>query len=322
MRISRLLPLIGIAIFLYLLLNMDIPRVLEILSGADPLIFSAAVLLTAANIMAKAFKWKLIFTSYGVDAPFSRFLRSWLVGLSLSMITPGKVGDFAKAYYLKDKSPLGKGITTVMADRIIDLLTLFILAILGLSLFAALYSASESLILITYALFAAFLILVVLLSKKGRATTILRPFYGPLVPRAYKERLRIVYNDFYGGVGPILGRKRLLLLVTAVTFLVWFGTILVVYLLALSLDAAVLALAPLTMMFISVPIITLLEALPISFSGLGTRDAALIFFFSYLAITPEAAISTSLLYLLTSYIFVFIGFALWYRSPIRMDSKG
>lgn len=314
MKISRLLPLIGIAIFLYLILNIDIPKVADTILKINLLFFGIAILITAVDIMLKAFKWKLIFNSYNISAPYSQFLKAWIVGLSLSMITPGKIGDFAKAYYLKDKAPLGKTLTTVLADRIIDLLTLFILALIGLSLFATYYAPNNILLLTAYILFALFITAIVLLSKKRIASPILRPFYRKLAPQRYKERMKSVYSDFYSGMDLILGRKKSLTLVVILTFFIWLGTIFVIFFVALSLGFAI----PYDFLLIVFPIITLLEALPISFSGIGTRDVTLIFFFGFIAISAEAAISISLLYLLITYLFASIGFGLWYRSPIKI----
>lgn len=314
MKVSKLLPLIGILIFLYLLATIDLGQVTTMLLAANPFYFGAAVGLTFLIIMLKAFKWQLIFNTYHLSLPFRRFLPPWIIGLSLSMITPGKVGDFAKATYLSDKAPLGKGITSVMADRIIDLLTLFILTIIGLSYFATTYAQNTSLLLTTYLLFAIFIIAVLLLSKQRIASLILRPFYIRFLPQKMKEKVRSVYSDFYSGIGVILGRKRIIITVSILTFIVWLSNTLVLYLLALSLGFQI----PYEFLLIVFPIITLLEALPISFSGVGTRDAAMVFFFSFIALGAEVSVGVSLLFLFTSYVFVFIGFILWYRNPIHL----
>ena len=313
MNPSRLLPLIGIVIFLYLLSSINLPEVAHIILKVNLLIFGIAILVTAVDITLKAFKWKLIFSIYNIPVPYSRFLSSWIIGLSLSMITPGKVGDFGKAYYLKDKAPLGKSLTTVMAARIIDLITLFILAIIGLTIFATTYSPNTIILTITYFLFAVFLIGITLLSKQSIATRILKPFFVRLVPSRYKPILTSVYGDFYSGVGLILGRKKMLVFVILITLLIWLGTVLALFLVAQSLGFDI----PYDFLLIVFPVITLLEALPISFSGVGTRDATLIFFFGFIMLSAEAALSISLLYLLMTYIFVVIGFWLWHKNPIR-----
>lgn len=315
MKKSRLLPLIGIAIFIYLLANLNLPAVAGALLHMNLLFFSIAILITAIDVLIKSFKWKLIFSSYRISVPFSRFLSSWIIGLSLSLITPGKVGDFAKAYYLKDKAPLGKSLTTVMADRIIDLLTLFILAVIGLTLFATLYAPSTPLLVTTYILFAAFIAAIIIFSKRRISSALGRPLFNRFAPDGQKEKIRSVYGDFYGGIGLILGRKKILILVIALTFIVWLGSILSIYFMALAVGFTI----PYSFLLIVFPVITLLEALPISFSGLGTRDATLIFFFGYISVSPELAVSMSLLYLVVTYIFGGLGFALWSKNPIKLE---
>jgi len=314
MKVSNFLPLIGVGIFLYLLLQIDVAQVASLIVQISIPLFALAVGVTFIDIVIKAFKWQVIFNSYNIPVPFTRFLKAWIVGLSLSLITPGKIGDFAKAYYLKDKAPVGKGLTTVMADRVIDLLTLFVLTIIGLSLFATIYSSNAALLISTYILFSAFVLAIFVFSRKSVASFMLRPLYHRTVPEKYKEKMKGVYDDFYSGIAIILARKRVVISVILLTFLVWTGTILSIYLIILSLGITV----PLNILFVIFPVITLLEALPISVSGVGTRDAALIFFFGFVAVSAEMSVAVSLIYLLISYIFAGTGFLLWYKEPIKM----
>lgn len=58
--------------------------------------------------------------------------------------------------------------------------------------------------------------------------------------------------------------------------------------------------------------------LPVSVSGIGTREAALVFFLSFIGIQAEAAISFSLMQLLIEYIGAAPGFYLWHRNPIKL----
>ena len=311
---TKLLPVIGVVIFIYLLSGMQVGKIADMFLRMSVALFGIALLITAADILLKTFKWKLIFNVYNIPIPYSRFLTSWIVGLSLSLITPGKVGDFAKAYYLKDKAPLGKSLTTVIADRIVDLLTLFILAVIGLSVFAIRYSSSPTILITTFILFIGFVCAIFLFSKKSVASAILRPFYKKISHKGYAVKLKSLYSDFYAGLSLILERKKVLLLVIFITFFIWFSTVWVMYFVALSLGFTI----PYTFLMVVFPIITLLEALPISFSGVGTRDAALIFFFSFIGIGKEASVSISILYLLTGYVFALIGFVFWYKNPIKL----
>ena len=155
---------------------------------------------------------------------------------------------------------------------------------------------------------------IILFSKKRIASAILRPFYYRLAPKKYREKMKSVYTEFYSGIELMYRRKKVLITVIILTFIVWLGTMAVIYFIGLSLGIEI----PFDFLLIVFPIITLLEALPISFSGVGTRDAAMIFFLSFIAITAEASVSISLMYLLITYIFGFVGFGLWYRNPIKI----
>jgi uncharacterized membrane protein YbhN (UPF0104 family) len=96
--------------------------------------------------------------------------------------------------------------------------------------------------------------------------------------------------------------------------LVWLVSIVPYYLLALSIGLN------LSYMFLLsvVPIVALLDMLPISFSGIGTRDAALILFLSFISIGKEYAISLSFLILIFGYVLIgLVGSIVMLKEHIR-----
>jgi hypothetical protein len=87
--------------------------------------------------------------------------------------------------------------------------------------------------------------------------------------------------------------RRLLTRVMAISFAFQLSVICIVYLLSLALHATV------SFFYFSafVPLITLLEALPISIYGLGLRDAGYVFFFGWAGMTNLETRSLALLFL-------------------------
>jgi hypothetical protein len=76
-------------------------------------------------------------------------------------------------------------------------------------------------------------------------------------------------------------------------------------------------------LFLIMPVVTLVEVLPVSVAGLGTRDAAVIYFFSVAGIQDAAAVGFSLGYLLIgTYITALTGFIMWLRRPLRRNGLG
>ncbi|MBI4181422.1 MAG: flippase-like domain-containing protein [Candidatus Aenigmarchaeota archaeon] len=314
MKASRFLPLIGLAIFAYLLWSIDLGKLAASFLSLDPLLFLAALGLSVVAIALKAVKWQVIIRSYGLPFPFREALRGWLVGFAIGLVTPGKIGDFARAYYLKERANMGRALTTVVVDRLADILILFLLAAIGLTAFVTLYVPNDLLLAGVYGFFVLFLAGLALFSRTRVMIRVLRPFYRWFISDARKGTVKAVFDDFYGGVAVMVGKKRLMLASLAITLLIWIVTIFYVWVLAVAMGLAV----PYWFLFLTFPIVGLLFALPISFSGLGTREAALLFFLSYVGIGAEQAIAYSLLMLVVDYLLGAAGFALWTRHPIHL----
>jgi uncharacterized membrane protein YbhN (UPF0104 family) len=65
-------------------------------------------------------------------------------------------------------------------------------------------------------------------------------------------------------------------------------------------------------------VVTLVELIPFSISGLGTRDATVIYFFGAVGIGSAEAVGFSIVYLLIgTYLTALAGFFLWLRTPVR-----
>ncbi len=315
MKISKFLPLIGIFIFLYLILNLNLLEIWKTLAGLNFYFYICGLIFTVFVILIKTAKWKVLISSYKLACPFAEAMKAWLVGFSLGLITPGKLGDLARSYYLKER--IGKSLTTVIVDRIVDIFVLFTLCIIGLGTFAAFYVKDTSLLLLTVILFAVFLGIIFLFSRKEAVSFIMGPFYRRLIPEQHKTKIKGVYNDFYSGLELLLERKMLMFVNLVLTLFSWALTIFYVWIFALALGLNV----PYGLLFTVIPIVNLLFILPISFSGLGTRDVTMVFFLAYAGIAPESAIALSLLMLITDYITGIPGFGLWYRNPIKINSR-
>lgn len=316
MNISKFLPLIGVVLFIFLILNVDLSKVGESFLKINHY-FILGMLIYWITVIMRAFRWKMIVNSYGIEFSIKDATKGWLTGFSIGLITPGKVGDLGRAYYLRGKENIGKSITTVVADRIFDIIILFILSVIGLTYFVMFYVDDLYLLIGTYMFFALFVFALIVFSKKEFSSFIIRPFYKRVVPENKKGKLKSVYDDFYTGVNLILKNKKMLAMVSFFTLIIWA---MIIYYLLLFSEMLGLG-ASYTYFFMVFPIITLVLTLPISFSGLGTKDAAIIFFFSYIGIGPEAAISFSLIHLLSDYLIGVFGFLLWYKNPIKLGKS-
>ncbi len=314
MRKASFLPLVGLVIFAVIILNIDTGRLLSILSSADPALVSCSILLAVPNIILKSLKWNVIIRSYGTGYSLLKSIRAWLSGFFLGIITPGRIGDLSRALYLRKETGLsgGKSLTTVFLDRINDIVVLFCFSLAGMAVIAGGMSQGTGLLAYISGAFLIFLVLVAALMRKSIILRVARPLSLRLLPSRYHNVLGRAFHDFYEGLSgmrkPMLGAAVLLCVVT------WIISISQFWLLssAIGLDL------PYTFFMGVVPIAVLLDTLPVSFSGIGTRDAALIFFFSLVSIPSESAVSLSLLSFMTTYVVMgAAGAVLWVSNPIR-----
>jgi uncharacterized protein (TIRG00374 family) len=267
----------------------------------------------------KSFKWKLIVSTLNKEISLPDSIRAFLIGFSFSVLTPAKLGDFVRAFYIRDEQcNLGKALSSVVTDRLIDIVTLFSVAFIGMVLFSFVFHReilSVSLLVILAVAIAAGIYIV---TRKDLLTWLLRPFFNIFIPHHHKKTVSEYYHDFFSGLSVFFQNKKIFFLVIIIGFLSWLPPIVYAYLLSLSIGISV---EP-AFFVIVIPIISLLDLLPISISGIGTRDAALIFLFGLRDIPPESAVAFSLLYLFMSYWLVaLVGAIFWIRNPIKMDGE-
>jgi uncharacterized protein (TIRG00374 family) len=287
--------LTGLAILIVILIQLDLEATLATLAkvrwgylllalAADPLQFGL-----------KSWRWQRLLRMQGIRYPAGDAFLAFMAGLFLGLVTPGRVGEMGKAFYLKqDRNlPVSEGLANVLVDRLFDLYSILLLGTMGLIWFRLLPGWALALLVAGTA--GALLMPAMLLSERLAAWSILLLGQLPVLGR-YRERASGATGRFQKGLRPLLRPGLIVpLSVTALAYTVFFAQAwLLVQALALDIDIGYLA------MCLSVAgVITLL---PISFSGLGTRDAVLIILFAPLGLVAEQAVAYSTLFFLTFYV--------------------
>jgi hypothetical protein len=115
-----LLRLTGIVIFIIILTRIDLPELWEQLLTADPIFFMAGFVFQLLLLVLKAFRWYLLSPDArqkgGIVQSFGEFFESYAIGV----ITPGRTGELLKAGYSGQRSGIvGSGIR-ILVERGID----------------------------------------------------------------------------------------------------------------------------------------------------------------------------------------------------------
>lgn len=106
MQKKRILWLIKLSITIFILVvlvNMiKLESILAALRNADKSYVFIAVLLIPVNLSLQVIKWSILLSTIGNRIKIIDSIGSVLVGMTLGLVTPGRIGEFARAFAIKD----------------------------------------------------------------------------------------------------------------------------------------------------------------------------------------------------------------------------
>jgi hypothetical protein len=261
-------------------------EIVEQVIAADNFYLSLALIFVFFYLVSQTGKWFVIAKKQKIDVPFWEAFKINLISGFYGLITPGKLGSIIRADYLRKYSGgMGKGISNFVIDKILDLSSLFFLVIL-LGFFALKESLELPLGYLSI-LFFALLFFFFIFYNKERSKFLLGIFYRKLIPKRMKKKASRAFDSFYQD----LPKKRFLLLFFAFNLISWVINYSTAYFVALSLGIKLNFIY-----FLAIyPLATLVAQIPITISGLGTREATLIGLFGLFGIGAVKVFSMSLI---------------------------
>jgi uncharacterized protein (TIRG00374 family) len=306
--------LIGLGILALILSRLDLAATAATLARVRWEYLLLALAIVPALFGLKSRRWQRLLKLQEIDYPGSDAFLAFMAGLFLGLLTPGRVGEMGRALYLKQDLdvPLSEGLVNVLMDRLFDLYAILVCGAAGLVWFRLL--PSWALALIVTGLVGLLLMPPALLSERLAAWSLSLVRSMPWL-RTHADRLAEEAGCFQDGLRSLLTPKLgIPLILTVLAQCLFFGQ---AWLLALALDLEV----GIIYLAVSVSLAGVLTLLPISFSGLGTRDAVLIAMFAPLGLLAEPAVAYSTLYFLTFYVGSgLIGALAWQMKPLANRS--
>ncbi len=298
-KLKRYFPIIGIGIFIYILIRLDLSNIFNEIINArwDFLLF--AILLVPFFFIMQTLKWFSIAKIQKINVPFIKAIKINLMSLFYGIVTPSKIGAIMRAEYLRDYDEnLGKGISNFVLDKILDLCSVVFFVVIFSFVFKDIFSINY----FYYALVLAILLSSFLFIFTNMTLTkkIFKIFYKKFVPEKSKEKLKISFYRFYED----MPKKRYFILFFLLNLSTWTMIYLINFLVGLAVGIEI----PFFYFFAILPIGTLIAEIPITINGLGTREAAIILLFGLFNITATKVISMSIISLILFGIFpAFIG---------------
>jgi hypothetical protein len=125
MKVRLIQLVIGLACTLFFLAiafyRVQLGAVSAALAGADPRWIAAAMLIFAANLTIRAWRWQVILRPVAA-IPYPIVVRALLVGYGLNAVMPARLGELFRAEFFKKTFGLSRlwGLTSIVVERLFD----------------------------------------------------------------------------------------------------------------------------------------------------------------------------------------------------------
>lgn len=286
-KIRRYLPIIGIALFIYLLIRLDVTKIFQEIENINFSYLAVAVILIAFFFVTQTLKWFVIARKQKIAIPFWSAFRINLISSFYGFITPSKIGSVIRIDYLREHNPnTGKGFSNFVMDKVLDLSSLFVLAITFAFIFYKRIISSTYLYIII-GIFLLIISLSLFFYKKEASKPFLRFIYRIIIPKRMKEKSKVLFGTFYQDIPSL----PFLFLVFIINLFNWVVDYAGMYFMGLALGVNI-GFIPLLAIL---PISTLVAQLPITINGYGTRELTMISLFGLFGVAAVKVFSMSIL---------------------------
>lgn len=283
--IKKIMPLIGIIIFIYLIFNIGTDKIISTFLLISPIYILFAASLTLPRILIRNYAWRHIQKTQNIHITYTKSLKIFLIGYFYGTVTPGYLGQMMRVPYMREetKQPVGKLFVNSIVETMVHTLSLYCMMIIGT--FLVLEYVPEAfpiaciILIVTVFIYWYFF-------KKERGEKSFHFLIRFLIPKKIKPYFIRVVDTFYNDFPNV----KALIVPFIVGIPTWIIIYTQIYILALSLDIEV----PYFVFITLYPIANIIAFIPITSAGLGTREVSLIFLFSFFGVSPEKAVVISI----------------------------
>jgi uncharacterized protein (TIRG00374 family) len=300
---------IGIIILISILITVDFTKLWVIVKESERLwLVSIALPLTFVIVFIRFYRWYRINKYEQIMFPFWEGLLIYIASFGLGIITPARVGEFIKINYLRNSGcSTVRAIFSVLVDRFSDVALMILVTLISSCVLFDVYEGK--IIQITLASIVTLSILIFYICKRPRRPSGIKyalKTHSNIISLFLRELDRI--PDHLGKIGWFGAGE-----IATLTTVSWLFFFIQNFLFSISFDFR--------LNFLQIAFITsavgLVTLIPISISGLGTRDVTLIYFFSLFGLEKEQALIFSSCMFFTVIIYALISFFPWEMESIR-----
>lgn len=288
-RLSFALKLVfSLSVLIYIILKKaPLAEIGQVLASVRLPWILVAFALNGVGLLISAYRWQILGRAQGDEMPLVFLAKSHLVGLFFSQFLPTSFGgDIVRIWDGSRYSrSLVKSSAIIAVERGTGLAVLFLFALLA-SLYRVEMARDIPFIWVSLALGAGGLAAVALylLPVSGR-------WLGRLPDRGWLGKTRDKIIGFRSHVLQYARRPAPFLLATAWAIVLQVNVVVFYYLIGLAFGLQI----PFLDYFIIIPIVLLVQVLPVTINGLGLREVAYVALFAAYGISAGSAVSFSII---------------------------
>lgn len=297
-----LFRLLGVAVFVVILLRIDRAAVAATLQSVGWRVWAYNLALLAVVTVAKSLRWQLLLRPL-TDYSLWRTILSFSSAGYLAMVTPGRVGDFMRAQFVKEETgvPVSAALGSVVLDRIFDLGLLAVVGGWGLTTLAL-----GPQVTLLFLLLAGLLGVIAWVCTRTAMVAKIFNRVARSLPQRFAAMLAGGGETFTGYFKKLSWHHYLLaVLYTTIAYAVIFFQL---------FDFAGHMGIPLSWWQVCffVSITTIISLVPVSIAGVGTRDLLYILMFAQIGLPETAAVAFAMIHFVLSVLSaIVIGVAAW-----------
>lgn len=265
--------------------------------------------LLLCNTLISSCKWRILLLADDINVPLKNLFSSYMVATFLNLFLPSSIGgDSYRIYDIARRSDrTASSLASVAADRLSGFIALVCISSAA-GLFVAHTTHRADLAVIPIAALIAIAIGVYLLYHQKLVKIVLARLRIDRWPRVAAFITNLLESFSTHGK-----TSRVPAQIIGLSFLFQSSAVFCIYLMSLCLGMHL----PFIYFCAFVPLISLLEAVPISIYGLGVRDAAYAFFFGTAGVSQVTSISLALLFVAISVSYSLVGGLFFFSRLIR-----
>ena len=217
----------------------------------------APALLVCFNMGLAAFRWAAIVKTAGYTMLWREGMYAILATWPLALLTPGRASDLLRPYIVRHRFPMAEGMSSVVVEKMIDVQSLCILVLVG-SVWHGLWS------------WFAFALVGLICAWGGVALLLYTSLLEWIKARPYLNKFSKLFDQFFSIFEHFRAQPLRFVYVCSLSLLAWCVALLIIWSL-LHIFGAPLPVSHVVSLW---PIALFIGQLPITFAGMGTRDAS------------------------------------------------